>query len=336
MIKFNCKKCGQKLSVPGDRAGTKGKCPRCRNIIIVPETQSTHPVINQSDAEVPAVETDSFFDNEILLKAIEKDQIQDEMLGLSALPEKATEYEHEPIEEPSDDTELPPERKHPWFIDIFLYPICTPCLLTLGIIIIIPLLINIAVGLLGPFGILALVPGMFLNFVISMYFLWYLAECIRDSAEGGIRAPETLANSPSLGELFCQLFRLLICILIFAGPVGYYYIKTNRTDTIFWSLLALALFFLPLGLLAVTLFDSLRGLNPLLLIGSVLSTHFIYCALVFILWAVALSVIALLKMLNSIWVIFLSGYFVMYILLIVAHLLGRFYWRYQEKLNWDV
>ena len=335
MIKFNCKKCGQKLNVPETRAGKKGKCPRCKNIIVVPDVPKTDPVINQNNFGIADIGVKNSADNEILLEVIEKDKIQEELFGFSSGPEKSTEYEQEPEEEPSDDTEVPPERKHPWFIDIFLYPICTPCLLTLGIIIIIPLLINLGVGLLGPFGLFVLVPGFFIDFVIGLYFLWYLAECIRDSAEGGIRAPETLANAPSLGELFGQLLRLLICILIFAGPVGYYYIKTGRIDTIFWSLLALAVFFLPLGLLAVILFDSLRGLNPLLLIGSVFSTHFIYFALVVILWAIALSIIFILKMLSSIWAIFLSVYFVMYILFIVAHLLGRFYWRYQEKLNWD-
>ncbi len=336
MIKFSCKKCGQKLGVPGTRAGKKGKCPRCKNILVVPEIQTTDPATSQTNSVITDFGAKISADNAILQKAIEKDQIQDDLLGLSEVPEKASEYEQEHEEESSDDTDVPPERKHPWFIDIFLYPICTPCLVTIGIVIIIPLLLNLAMGLLGPFGILLIVPGMFVNFVISMYFLWYLAECIRDSAEGGIRAPETLANAPSLGELFGQLLRLLICILIFAGPMGYYYIKTHRTDSIFWSLLALAVFFLPIGLLAVTMFDSTRGLNPLLLIGSVFSTHFIYFALVVILCAIVLSVIFILKTLSSIWAVFLSGYFVMYILFIVAHLLGRFYWRYQEKLNWDI
>ena len=336
MIKFHCKKCGQKLSVPETKAGKKGKCPRCKNIIIVPATLNIDSILEKTDIGTadPAIKDSA--GNEILQDIIEKDKIQDDMLGLSEIPEKTSEFEQEPEEGLSDDTEFPPERKHPWFIDIFLYPICTPCLVTIGIVIIIPLLINLAMGLLGPFGILLIVPGMFVNFVISMYFLWYLAECIRDSAEGGIRAPETLANAPSLGELFGQLFRLLICILIFAGPVGYYFIKTDRTDAVFWSLLAFAVFFLPIGLLAVSLFDSIRGLNPFLLIGSVFSTHFIYFALVVILWAIVLSVIFILRTLSSIWAVFLSGYFIMYILFILAHLLGRFYWRYQEKLNWDV
>lgn len=336
MIKFNCKKCSQKLSVPETHAGKKGKCPGCKNILVVPEIQATDSATNQTNSGTADLGTKISADNVILQEAIEKDQIQDEFFGFTRGPEKSTDYEQEPEEEPSDETEFPPERKHPWFIDIFLYPICTPCLITIGIVIIIPLLLNLAMGLLGAFGILLIAPSMFVNFVISMYFLWYLAECIRDSAEGGIRAPETLANAPSLGELFGQLLRLLICILIFAGPMGYYYIKTHRTDAIFWSLLAFAVFFLPIGLLAVTLFDSIRGLNPFLLIGSVFSTHFIYFALVVILWGIVLSVIFILKTLNSIWAIFLSGYFVMYILFIVAHLLGRFYWRYQEKLNWDI
>jgi hypothetical protein len=335
MIKFNCKKCGQKLSVPETHAGKKGKCPMCKNIIVVPEIQPIDPAVYQTNSGIVDIGAKSTADNEILLENIEKDKIQEDLFGFSKGPEKDIEYEQEPEEELSDDTEGPTERRHPWFIDIFLYPICMPCLVTIGIVIIIPLLNNLAIGLLGPFGILAIAPGMFLNFVIGMYFLWYLAECIRDSAEGGIRAPETFANAPGLGELFGQLFRLLICILIFAGPLGYYYIKTGRIDTIFWSLLALAVFFLPISLLAVILFDSLCGLNPLLLIGSVFSTHFIYCALVVILWAIALSIIFILKMLSSILAIFLSVYFIMYILFIVAHLLGRFYWRYQEKIHWD-
>ncbi len=265
-----------------------------------------------------------------------RDKIQDLPPTPSGTSEKATEYNQELEEEPPKDTDSPAERKLPWFIDIFLYPISTAGLITLGIIILIPLLINIAVGLLGPFGLFVLVPGFFINIVISLYFLWYIAECIRDSAEGGIRAPETIANAPGLSELLLQWLRLLVCLLLFAGPMGYYFIKTNRTDATFWSLLAYAVFFLPMGLLAITLFDSIRGLNPILLLGSIFSTFFTYCGLVLILGAVATTFIALPRMLSGEWAAFISGYLVLYILLVVAHLLGRFYWRYQEKLNWNL
>ena len=335
-IEFRCKNCGRKFSVPESRAGKKGKCPKCKNIVVVPEIQAVSPLTEPSDSGVPEVSSKNSADNIILLEAIEKDRTQDEPISLSSVPEQATKYEQELEGEPSDDTESPTERKLPWFIDIFLYPISTPCLIILGIIILIPLLINIAVGLLGPFGLFVLVPDFFINIVISLYFLWYVAECIRDSAEGGIRAPETLANTPGLGDLLLQLFRLLACLLIFAGPMGYYFVRTHRIDAIFWSLLAYAVFFLPMGLLAVTLFDSIRGLNPLLLVGSIFSTFFTYCGLILILGAVAMTIIALPRMLSGKWAAFISGYLVLYILLVVAHLLGRFYWRYEEKLNWEV
>lgn len=35
-IRFNCKHCGQKLSVGSQRAGTKANCPRCKEIVRVP------------------------------------------------------------------------------------------------------------------------------------------------------------------------------------------------------------------------------------------------------------------------------------------------------------
>lgn len=336
MIKFNCEKCGQRLSVPETRAGKKGRCPNCKNIIVIPENQIIDLLADQNDTGIDDPWSKNPSDNAIFQEIINKDQTQNESLGFSSGPEKDSEYKQESEEGSSNNAELPPERKLVWFLDIFLYPICLSGLTTMVIVIIIPLVIDLFAGLLGPFGFFVSIPGMFINFVISMYFLWYFTECIRDSAEGGIRAPETMANAPSLGELFSHLLCLLITILIYAGPAGIYYIKTDRTDTIFWALLGFAIFFLPIALLAVTLFDSLRGLNPLLLIGSVFSTHFIYLALVIILWTIALGVRFILRLLENELVAFLSGYLVLYILLVVAHLLGRFYFRFQEKLNWDV
>ena len=335
-IKFHCENCGRKFCVPQIHAGKKGKCPKCKNTIVVPKIQTTNSVTEQSNSEDTKTSSKSSAYDLAFLAMPPRDKIQDLPPTPSGISKKATEYNQELEEEPPEDTNSPAERKLPWFIDIFLYPTSTAGLITLGIIILIPLLINLAVGLLGPFGLFVLVPGFFINIVISLYFLWYVAECIRDSAEGGIRAPETMANAPGLSELLWQWLRLLLCLLLFAGPMGYYFNKTNRTDTIFWSLLAYAVFFLPMGLLAVTLFDSIRGLNPLLLLGSIFSTFFTYCGLILILGAVATTFIALPRMLSGEWAAFISGYLVLYILLVVAHLLGRFYWRYQEKLNWNL
>jgi len=35
-IKFHCKNCGQGMGVPQAYAGKKGKCPKCKNLVLVP------------------------------------------------------------------------------------------------------------------------------------------------------------------------------------------------------------------------------------------------------------------------------------------------------------
>src|SRR5437868_5439051 len=36
MISFDCPSCGKNLTVKDDLAGKKGKCPKCRGVIMVP------------------------------------------------------------------------------------------------------------------------------------------------------------------------------------------------------------------------------------------------------------------------------------------------------------
>jgi hypothetical protein len=95
-----------------------------------------------------------------------------------------------------DEGEQVPKRSLPWIIDIFLYPISLPGLTILAIIIVVPLLIDIAVVLLGPFGFFIGIPGLIVKIIIGGYVYWYFGECIRDSAAGGVRAPETMAKTP--------------------------------------------------------------------------------------------------------------------------------------------
>ena len=44
MIKFNCKNCGQRISVPEMHAGKKGKCPKCKTIVVVPKINDDTPL----------------------------------------------------------------------------------------------------------------------------------------------------------------------------------------------------------------------------------------------------------------------------------------------------
>jgi len=181
---------------------------------------------------------------------------------------------------------------------------------------------------------------------------WYFSECVRDSATGGLRAPEALGSMPGLGAMIWQFLRLFACYAFSLGPVSFYlgYVflhEIERNSFIFWALLSYGIFFFPMGILAVVMFDSVNGLKPTLLIRSIASTFFHYCGLVILFYGLGILFGVLLAMMRSISArsgffssLFLayisSNIFFIYALLIVAHLLGRFYWRYERKLYWEV
>ncbi len=338
-IRFRCKNCGQKIRIPKIHAGKKGKCPKCRNIVIVPQTGDTTPLASQTKPNgIEAGSKDDLLDpllfdipqkNRVVSQSVNQEKTPDETLeDLQKLEERMGIEKAEP--------EPVAERKLPWPIDIFLYPISIPGLINLAIITGAPLLVGIAAKLLGPFALALAIPGLIINIVIGLYMYWYFAECIRDSAMGGLRAPETLAASPDLGDLFSQTLNIVGCLILFLGPVMFYSFFTQKTDTIFWILLGYGIFFFPMGLLAVIMFDSGSAFSPVLLIGSISSVFFQYCGLVLLFCGVALIAKSVLDMQQSQILGAILHCVRIYLAMVAAHLLGRFYWKYQEKLNWEV
>jgi hypothetical protein len=180
------------------------------------------------------------------------------------------------------------------------------------------------------------IAGFIVRIFLFLYLYWYFCECIRDSAAGGIRAPETMANTPGLGEILWQFFRTVFCLCVFIAPAVFYFQHVGKIDTIFWALSACAIFFLPIALLAVVMFDSLSGLNPVLLIGSILSTFLPYCAMIaaFITFSFLIPHY-LPEAVDSPITAFLCYCVGIYLLIVTAHLLGWFYCRYQNELNWE-
>jgi phage FluMu protein Com len=343
MIRFSCKNCGRKLKIADAFTGKKVRCPKCKNAITVPDAPLPKPAQSQK-----ASKTDSkITDYELTLLDAPNDKVQTQAVSqnLISVPQNETELEQEST---TEETEIPGERTLPWIIDIFLYPISKPGLMMLGLIIIVPLFIKIlrkilsyaALGfppLLVAAGIVA-IGGIFIRVILYMYFYWYFCECIRDSASGWSRAPETIGNAPGLGDMLAQLLRILACLAVFFVPVTVRYLHTRTVDSVFWFLLGYAVFFFPMGLLAVVMFDSVSGLNPFLLISSILSTFVQYCGLILIL--VFCTAVLILKAAPNTQgapvLAFLLRCICIYLALIGAHLLGRFYWRYQNNLNWEV
>jgi hypothetical protein len=330
MIQFHCKNCGQKLSVHQAGAGKKGRCPKCKNIVIAPEADDANLIKLQADtSEISSKDSildPNLFDIPQKTKEARQSDVPDEALGnLQKL--KSDEIEHEP----------PPKRKLPWLIDIFLYPANFQGMIFLAIAVLIPLVLQVASLFLCLFDFLFFL----LNVVIAMYIYWFLAQCVRDSAAGGLRAPETMAETPDLGELLWQVFELFACFVVYAAPAGVYFQYTHRLDTIFWLLAVGGVFLYPMALLAVIMFDSMKGLNPLIIIPSIFSTLFQYCGLILLIAAIIFLYVLTVKSLppnpyTRMALFPLVQAVELYLAMVATHLLGRFYFKYQEKLNWEV
>jgi len=335
VIKFRCDKCGQKFTVPEVQAGKKGRCPKCKSVVTIPKQYSPMALTEPRDAAHDLTFVD----------APETGKVQKKAVSQYAVPDTAAEQAEESQRElPTGEVEATGERKLPWLLDIFLYPTSKPGLTNLGIIVGIPLLIDIVIQVFGPFALILWLPILILRILIGLYMCWYFAECVRDSAAGGTRAPEVFATA-EVSTMFEQSLYLAACYIIFAGPAGFYSVFTHKTDAVFWLLAAFGVFFFPIGLLAVVMFNSGVAFNPILWVASIFSTFLQYCGLVLLICGVVLPIAAIMNIqpedipLPKVLTLILQAGFtaiLLYIVFVIAHLLGRFYWRYQERLNWEV
>jgi len=317
MVSFACSICDEDIKVPESSRGKLIECPKCGCYIEVPSERT--PTVESKAAIKPGPEDDV------------SDMSLEERQKLGG-------------EIRVGETEQTGKRKLPWPVDIFLYPTSPSGMIHTAIFLIVPILI----GLLSRyvFSFVRHYGNMFtlISYVFLIGYIFnYFGECIRNSAAGGLRAPETLANTLGLADLFVQLVSLFACYAFFLGPATFYrgyifFYEIEINSIIFWSLYAYGVFFFPMGILAVVMFGSVNGLNPILLIGSIASTFFQYCGIVIFFSGLYVLRILILSV-GQRWGILanvMSNIVLIWLLLVTAHLLGRFYWRYQDKLNWDV
>jgi len=403
MITFCCKNCNQKISVAETLAGRKGKCPKCKQLLIVPESNTPHQVTNQisphneslpeavaegkklisfkclmcdSDiqapkssigqvmecpecgcyveppqekpkANTPSLETEDWHKNQSVGNADREDHVF-AAVGIS--------METHSKRTKADESEQIGTRKLPVFIDVFLYPISAPGLTMLGIFIFVPVILDLISRFLMLAGPIGLIIGLPLNMIFGLvglviwgYFFWYFGLCVHESACGYVRAPETLAGGggASIGDIAIQTIRIIGCEVVCLAPAIIYVILHYNTyakggalnDTNLRLLLAVGAFFLPMVLLSTIMFDSISGLNPIIIIGSIFSVFFKYILIVLAFYFTILISIAVAVNLPKeagIVGVYLFKAVEIYMLLVMAHVLGWFYYRNEKKLNWEV
>jgi len=336
---FTCEHCGRRLTVPAEKAGKQGRCPQCKKVLVIPTTmpeQTAEPLGAVSETiESPSPRNPLLFDA-IPTHAADPRNAEEEKEKLRALQgDYVLRERDEPLERPL-----------PWVIDVFLYPLCKSSLIILTLGAVIPLILRVFVKLTRALA-LVFMPGL-IPWIVSviahwcalllfvLYVTWYVTECIRDSAAGGIRALDTTALTPGIGELIGQSLTVLACAAACVAP-AFLLTHGDQTSPLFWVLYCLGGFLFPMALLAVTLFESLRALNPVLLLGSLFSAFPPYCLLAAFCCALyRLPPFVIDCLLDERWLLgYLLVFATFYLALVLAHLIGRFYWRYEERLNWD-
>ena len=368
-IEFQCKSCGHKISVPQIHAGKKGKCPKCKNVIVVPTlkeipAKSTKPVrftcsMCEEEIKVPENSRGQVIECPHCGCYVEvpSEKIPIEKAKAPVQTRRDDEVADKRLKEPQrpegevavEESTPAGKRKLPWPIDILLYPTSIPGLVTVGGFAILPVVFLGSARLCCMAGLVYWITGK----VVWLYVLWYFGECIRESADGELRAPERPGGSVDWGEVVWSVLRFVACFLFFFGPQSLYvYTRSSATEVnyvVLWSLLTYGVLFFPMGILAVVMFESVRGLNPVLIFCSIVGTFLPYCGLVALFYG--LGVLFVISEIGSLlavrgltgnsllsallFIVFRRAGF-LWLLLVAGHLLGRFYRRYEEKLNWNV
>jgi len=332
LIRFECHNCGRIIKVRQELAGKKGKCPDCKTPLVVPQ-----PIFPTSAPKKTRPVTNIHQDNKVTDRLFEKpfNSKEDFNKPGDALMQYGYHDKTVPLDKNSDECIEAGKRKLIWFLDIFLYPLSPPGI-TIIAIVILPVILGYLLTKIPLFGIIFFIVIFVIRIIVGLYMVWYIALCIRDSALGGLRAPETINEMPGLGDLLSQTWQIIACYGALLAPAIIYRAVTQQQDFIWQVLFYPGIFLFPMSLLSVVMHDNILGLNPLITLSSIFKTFFPYCGLVAFLIGIFCLMNKAIPMESSFVVSVISQIAGIYLFLVCAHLLGRLFWRYKDKLDWVV
>jgi len=195
------------------------------------------------------------------------------------------------------------------------------------------------VGFLTYFPIVGILVGA----GIAGYLCAFMIKIIGASAAGEKDLPDWPDVTNFLDDILRPLF-LVVGTLVFSFlPLLIYYFASDtswvwevlRQDVLFWILVGVGLLYMPMGLVAVALFDSLSGLNPLIVLVGIIKVapaYIVACAVLFLCVALRSAIGASLAI--PIVGAILDGVVSLYLLMVEMRVLGLIYHSYERRLDW--
>jgi hypothetical protein len=319
VITFKCQTCGRVIRVAPEHAGRKGRCPGCKEVISVPR-----PDLIALEKPKPVPQTDTAADDEVLAQfALSHGQVS-----------RYSEPEEKSV------------RRLPWLLDIFAYPFSISGIANLCIFWFVP----IALSLIPPIGLLGL--ALFVaQVIVAGYMYYYLLDCIRDSAAGGIRAPENVGSQPGGMDAMGAMWQVVVSFVLFWGPfIGYmlyaYNVRESSPNTrtpdllsspVFWCTLIYGIALFPAGVLSVAMMELSEAVKPWIWFKAIFKAPFEYCMLILgcLFVATLVFLTSLLTQYLPVLGLLVRGV-VICLAMTMAHLIGRFYFRNSRKISWDI
>ena len=189
--------------------------------------------------------------------------------------------------------------------------------------------------LLGNFPIIGL--------ILTGYLFNYAKSVITTTANGREEPPDWPDFTDWKDDIVMPYIQMLALLILTLGPA--YIIGILRPGTgfqaqvAFFAALSLGAFLAPMGMLALAMFDSLRALNPIALVWSIMRVPGPY-----IVAAASFEVVIVLN-----WVVdrvigpmvrvpivpgVIASFLSLYLLLVGMHMLGLLYASYREEFGW--
>jgi hypothetical protein len=222
----------------------------------------------------------------------------------------------------------------------FIYPFNKAGLLNIFMIIVVILIsraVDYFLGLSPVFPLLGMLVSLFIFLVALGYFFMYLNVCLNDSAKGGIMAPDTTPDRGGLRDIFEELgwgvAPFVVCLL---PSILYVIVNKNAERGIFMILLFAGLFFYPMLSLRTGMMRELAAYNPFGIIFNIIRFLPGYLSLLGGIVVAFLPYVIVSYMTDN---SFTAGLFVLpwmiYSFMVLFHLMGRFYYKRRDKLDWE-